>query len=88
MTLNFPNQSRSFDERRHRVCFWGYDGPIEISFYAGAEALQKLSHDMGGTEAWCLQTFDASVEQIHEAADKVYKRGKGEYAYTLGAEDL
>ena len=88
MTLNFPNQSRSFDERRHRVCFWGYDGPIEISFYAGADALQKLSPDMGGTEDWCLKTFDAAVERIHEAADKVYKRGKGEYAYTLGAEDL
>jgi hypothetical protein len=88
MMLNFPNQSRSFDERRHRVCFWGYDGPIEISFYAEADALQTLTADVGGTEAWCLKTFDAGVERIHAAASRVYKRGKGAYAFTLGVEDF
>jgi len=36
MRLNFPNNSRSFDANRSRVCFWGYDSTIEISFFVAA----------------------------------------------------
>ena len=41
-TLSFPNFSRSFDETRNRVRFWGYDSAIEISFFVEAAAVQKL----------------------------------------------
>jgi len=89
MTLRFPNQSRSFDDKRNRVRFWGYDSAIEISFFVEANALQKLSPEMSTTEDGYLKAFDATRERIHEVADKVYARDhKGSYAYTLAAEDF
>jgi hypothetical protein len=89
MTLNFPNPSRSFDASRSRVCFWGYDSTIEVSFFVEAGALQRLCPEMSGAEAGFLEAFDAASSRIHEVADKVYVRGgKGAYAYSLVAEDF
>jgi hypothetical protein len=89
MTLNFPNQSRCFDAKRNRVCFWGYDSAIEISFFVEADALQKLSPGTGGAEVGCLKAFDATRERIQEVANKIYVRGhNGSYAYSLAAEDF
>ena len=89
MTLSFPNQSRSFDAKKNRVRFWGYDSAIEISFFVEADALQKLSPEMGGAEVGCLKAFDAMRERIHEVANQVYVLGhKGSYAYVLAAEDF
>ena len=89
MTLSFPNQSHSFDATRNRVCFWGYDGAIEISFFVKADALQKFGPEMSGAEAGFLKAFDAARERIHEVANKVYVRGhKGSYAYILAAEEF
>jgi len=42
MRLSFPNPSRSFDASRNRICFWGYDSTIEISFFIEADALKWL----------------------------------------------
>lgn len=87
--LNFPNESRSFDEIRNRVCFWGYDSAIEISFYVAAEALQSIDPEMEATEDGILQSFDGARERIHEVAGKVYAAGqKGSYAYDLIANDF
>ncbi len=91
MRLSFPNASRSFDESRSQVCFWGYDSTIEISFFVGAQALQRLCPEMENDEPGLLQAFDAVLARIHEVADKVYLRGgkgKGTYAYILAAEDF
>jgi hypothetical protein len=89
MTLRFPNQSRSFDDKRNRVRFWGYDSAIEISFFVEADALQKLSPEMSGTEDGSLKAFDAARERIQEVADNVYARDrKGSYAYTLAADNF
>ncbi|NOR43334.1 MAG: DUF1488 family protein [Gammaproteobacteria bacterium] len=91
MRLSFPNASRSFDESRSQVCFWGYDSTIEISFFVGVEALKQLYPEMENAESGFLQAFDAVLGRIHEVADKVYVRGakgKGIYAYILAAEDF
>jgi hypothetical protein len=91
MKINFPNNSRSFDANRSRVCFWGYDSTIEISFFVGADALKQLSPDMDSEETGFLNAFDAGVERIHEVADKVYVhggKGKGTYTYILEAKDF
>ncbi len=89
MTLSFPNQSRSFDARKNRIHFWGYDSAIEISFFVEADALQKLNPEMSGTEVGLLKAFDAARERIHEVADKVYVCGrKGSYAYLLAAANF
>jgi hypothetical protein len=91
MKLSYPNPSRSFDASHRRVCFWGYDSTIEISFYVGMDALKRLCPDMSDAESGFLQAFDTALNRIHEVADKVYARGgdgKGSYAYILAAEDF
>jgi hypothetical protein len=89
MSLSFPNPSRSFDASKSRVCFWGYDRTIEVSFFVEADALKRLCPDMTGAETGFLKVFDAVRNRIHEVADKVYVRdGKGSYAYSLAAEDF
>ncbi len=89
MKLSYPNPCRSFDASSSRVCFWGYDSTIEISFFVGMDALKRLCPDMGDAESGFLQAFDAALTRIHEVADKVYARdGKGSYACILAAEDF
>lgn len=92
MTLNFPNESRSFDATRRRIRFWGYDGAIEILFYVDADALQKLgslSPEMGRADAVILKAFDAARERIYQVADKVYMRNRnGSFAYCLATADF
>ena len=91
MSIQFPNSSRSFDEGKHRICFWGYDQTIEVSFYIGVEALQKLRKGIGSAEFELLTAFDAALEKIHEVAGKVYANRsseKGVYTYVLCAEDF
>ena len=90
MTLSFPNNSRSFDEAKNRVRFWGYDSAIEISFIVEGDALKKCSQQLCNTEAEFLKAFDATRQRIHEVAEKVYSnRPKpGSYSYMLGTKDF
>ena len=89
MRLSFPNPSRSFDSSQSRVCFWGYDSAIEVSFFVEADALKRLCPEMSSAEAGFLKAFDTTRKQIQEVADKVYVRGgKGTYAYSLSADDF
>ena len=89
MRLNFPNNSRSFDANRSRVCFWGYDSTIEISFFVEAEALKLLCPEIESIEKEYLKAFDASLKRIHKVADKLYVHGgKGTYTYILEADDF
>ena len=89
MTLRFPNLSRSFDETRNRVRFWGYDTAIEISFYVEAAALRMLVPELIDGEAELLKAFDDTRERIHAVADRVYRHGrKSSFVYILSAEDF
>jgi len=89
MRLNFPNPSRSFDASSSRVCFWGYDSAIEVSFFVEADALKRLCPEMSSAEAGFLEAFDTVRKRIQEVADEVYVRGgKGSCAYSLSAEDF
>ncbi|MCH9673700.1 MAG: DUF1488 domain-containing protein [Gammaproteobacteria bacterium] len=89
--VNFPNPSRSYDDERHGIHFWGYDQALEISYFIEAQALTKVSPDLQPDEAGFLGVFDAHYEQICAAADKRYTRqSKAPYifAYTLTAADF
>jgi hypothetical protein len=55
MRLSFPNPSRSFDASTDRICFWGYDSTIEVSFLVAIDALKRLCPDMSGAESGFLQ---------------------------------
>ncbi len=87
--LGFPNESRSFDDKKSRIRFWGYDRTIEITIFVEADALRKLNPAMTGTEAEYLEAFDTARTKIYEAAEKAYAGNqKGSYAYILAAADL
>jgi uncharacterized protein DUF1488 len=80
MTLNFPNQSRSYDATLRAVRFWGHDGAMEASFYVNEDALKRIQPGLRSDEAGILAVFDSHRDLIHRAAAKVYwRRRKGSY---------
>lgn len=86
--LRFPNPCRSFDASKKRVCFWGYESSIEVSFFIDIDALKLLSPGMSDIEAEFLRAFDAEREGIHAMANNAYMRGsRGCYSHILTAED-
>lgn len=86
--LRFPNPCRSFDTTKQRVCFWGYESSIEVSFFIDTDTLKLLSPEMSDIEPEFLRAFDAERERIHVMANNAYMRGsKGCYSHILTAED-
>lgn len=80
MTLNFPNNSRSYDATRCAVRFWGYDSAMEASFFVTEDALKRIEPNMRFDEAGFLRTFDLNRNLIYATAAKVYgRRRKGSY---------
>lgn len=85
MSLNFPNQSRSYDATRRAVRFWGHESAMEWSFYVTEEALRRIRPDVAPDESGYLSAFDANRERIYTAAAKVHARGrKGSYDLLAG----
>jgi hypothetical protein len=87
MTLDFPNVSRSYDETRDLIRFWGYDSAMEVSFFVEVDALTKLDPRTRTLEAGYLETFDAVRDRIHQVARKAYSRARRS-AYLLVAADF
>lgn len=87
MALNFPNRSRSYDQTRQRIRFWGYDSALEISFFLEVSTLYVLQPKTLDNEAGYLEAFDAGRERIYEVAKKVYGRGR-HHSYVLTASDF
>jgi hypothetical protein len=79
MGLNFPNASRSYDEKRHSVSFWGYDSAFEIAFHVEQDALLRMSPEMHGDEASVLRAFDVHRPHIEQVAAHAYSRGRSNY---------
>ena len=90
MTLAFPNPSRSFDETRNAVLFFGHDGLSEIRFFVEAGALAISGTDLPMSrmsEAKCLSVFDVVRTSILEIAREAYSHGRRNY-YTLTPADF
>jgi Protein of unknown function (DUF1488) len=80
MTLNFPNQSRSYDVTLRAVRLWGYDIALEASFYVNEDALKRIQPGLRSDQTGILAAFDSHRDLIHMTAAKVYRRGrKGSY---------
>ena len=58
LKVEFPNPSRSFEADENRICFWGYEGVIEVSFFVEEDALKKLYPEMSNTASGFLKAFD------------------------------
>lgn len=87
MTLNFPNQSRSYDPTRHAVRFWGHDSAMEASFFVTEDALKHMQPELNRDEAGLLNAFDMNRTRIYAAAAKVYSRGR-KGSYDLDSKDF
>ncbi|MCX5495474.1 DUF1488 domain-containing protein [Kaistia dalseonensis] len=87
MDIQFPNRSRSYNETRGRIQFWGYDSTIEVSFFLDAGALQRINPSAARDETGSLGVFDANRDRIEQAAARIYSRRSGS-SYTLTAADL
>lgn len=87
MSLNFPNASRSYDEREQCVRFWGYDGALEICFFVDQRAIARISPGTPFNEMGFLRAFDLCRDQILNAAARIYT-GRRRESYTLLAKDF
>jgi len=87
MALNFPNQSRNYDEAMHAIRFWGHDGAMEAAFFVGEQTLRKIRPGISTDEAGMLEAFDAHRDLIYAAAARLYGRGR-KGAYDLQPSDL
>jgi hypothetical protein len=89
VALSFPNRERSYEARKDRVRFWGYDGSIEITFFIHADVLAGLVPERQNPNERALETFDNLTERIYAAANKVYsKRRSIEYAFDVTRKDF
>jgi hypothetical protein len=80
VALSFPNSSRSYDETRRAVRFWGNDSAMETSFYITADALNRIQPGSAVDQPGTLLAFDNNRPLIYAAAAKVYARGhRGSY---------
>jgi hypothetical protein len=85
--LNFPNQSRSFDQTRRAVRFWGHDSAMEWSFFVTEAVLRRLQPNVPRDEASLLLAFDAHRAAIHAAAMRAYERNR-KGSYELAVSDF
>jgi len=85
MAISFPNSSRSYDETRRAVRFWGYDRSMESSFVIMADALKQMQPNLRYDSTDILHAFDVNRERIYAIAAKLYSRGrKGYYELNVG----
>jgi hypothetical protein len=87
LTVNFPNQSRSYDATRQAVRFWGYDRAMESSFFVTVDALKQIQPNLQADAAGLLRAFDINREHIYAIAAKVYARGRKGF-YQLNVADV
>jgi hypothetical protein len=87
MTINFPNNSRSYDATRHAVRFWGYDRSMESSFFVTEDALKQIQPNLRSDAVELLRAFDSNRDRIYATAARVYARGR-KGSYDIYAADL
>ena len=72
--INFPNQSRSFDEDAGIIRFSGYDGVMEVRFVLEAPALERLAGLTRTLETAYLDAFDRFRSKIEAVAVRAYQK--------------
>jgi hypothetical protein len=78
--IDFPNHSRSYDQTRRAVRFWGHDSAIEASFFIDEAALKRIQPNARPEELGFLNAFDSNRDLICAAAARIYVRGsRGSY---------
>lgn len=88
MALNFPNISRSFDDKTRRIRFLGHDGMFEVRFFVDSDAIAGKMKKVIVGERDVLAAFDSLRAQIYETAKKAYQHGKRKDTYVLTKADF
>jgi hypothetical protein len=71
--MAFPNQSRSYNENKHCVRFWGHDGTSEIAFdLAEGLLVGPNGRPAEHHEASILKMFDANRPKIEKLAQSAH----------------
>lgn len=76
MPLQFPNLSRSYDQTRRAVRFWGYDTSMEYSFFVTVDALEQVEPRLKRDEEGFLGAFDVNRDLICQTAARVYAQDR------------
>jgi hypothetical protein len=76
MGIRFPNEARSFDDKKSCVRFTGYDGMFEIKFYLATEVLSCEKSGRNANESDYLASFDALRPRILKAAATAYSKNQ------------
>ncbi len=79
MALEFLNDTRSYDDSRQCVSFWGYDSAFEVMFRLDHTALSSFAGQQQLSEPTALKAFDANLDQIRKAAHKLYRGNSKRY---------
>jgi hypothetical protein len=88
MSLDFPNISRSFDDKTRRIRFLGHDGMFEVRFFVDSDAITAKMKRVIVGERDFLAAFDILRTQIYATAKKAYQHGKKKDTYVLTAADF
>ncbi|SHF92248.1 Protein of unknown function [Kaistia soli DSM 19436] len=87
MSLNFPNQSRSYNASHDCVCFWGHESQFEVAFQIGSDALKRLNSTVPDDEEALLRVFDGNRVQIQKVAARAHAQ-KPDGFHRLSATDF
>ncbi len=81
MTIDFLNNSRSYDPHRRCISFWGHDAAFEITFRLDQAVLGPFVQGGLGQldEVSALKAFDENITRIRAFASKLYTSGKKNY---------
>lgn len=76
MPLQFPNPSRSYDQTRRAVRFWGYDTSMEYFFFVTVDAHEQVEPRLKRDEEGFLGAFDVNRDLIYQTAARVYSQDR------------
>ena len=67
--IEFPNHSRSYDQTRRAVRFWGHDSALEATFFIDEGALRRIQPDARPDEPGFLNAFEAGARDSQSPID-------------------
>lgn len=76
MSIRFPNEARSFDDKNRCIRFSGYDGMFEVKFYLANDVLACDKSHRDASESDYLTSFDALRPRILKVAASAYSKAQ------------
>lgn len=84
--LRFSNPSRTYNETKRCISFWGYTSTFEVAFDLAEDALDRMSPNMEHDDANVLRVFDLNRARIEKAAGGAHQRNQKNYHWLAASE--